>query len=513
MITKSDEFLIRIKLMRLPNKQIIGLDISNRKIKFAQIRYASGRWFVEKSGAKSIPDDEGFSTSQIIAKTIHELFEEYKMDAKLLVSAISGKDAVIKIIRLPTPKQSKKLDELMNFELPRHIPLSIQETAYDYQPLHNDAVQTTVLLAAIRRDVLEQHLRILADAGITPACVTPSSIMLANAAIAHTSGGDGIEKSVSSEGLFSAVVNVTDTTADVVVLEGEVLHHARTFAWRHPDAALRAGQRDEDDFQGKLLAELKNTLSPYQLSQATLLIEEDVDLEITPETVKSELPVPRCEIRQVNCELAGELAKSDVLPPPYLRLDLQKPILAERKAARRLHTRSQLLKVAPVVAVLILMAVSSLLWRGIERKKEELASLEWTRGVIEQRQSQLKELTLRHEKVAHLLEELRWAETVYPAWSYRLYQIAASTPNAIRLKEISTPEAAIPKKKLLRPVMSTLYVTGYARAQMEIDRFMQNLKRHDCFAEVGQESSRQVFKSGEVLLEFQLRLKSIKGQP
>ena len=239
--------------MRLSNKQIIGLDINNRKIKFAQIRHASGEWLIEKSGAKSVPHDEDASPPPpIIAKIIRELFEEYEINAEHLVSAISGKDAVIKIIKLPALKQAQKINEIMDFELSRHIPLNIQETAHDYQVLHADDQQITVLLAATRRDTLEEHLAILSLAGIIPVCVMPSSIMLANAAIACS----------EAERLLSAFVNVTDTTADVVVLEGEILHHARSFVWRTPA---------DSSFQDKLLSELQNTLSPYQLKKVSLI--------------------------------------------------------------------------------------------------------------------------------------------------------------------------------------------------------------------------------------------------
>ncbi|MFQ6042184.1 MAG: hypothetical protein ACE5PV_15105, partial [Candidatus Poribacteria bacterium] len=102
--------------MRLSNKRITGLNISNRKIKFAQVRYASGKWFVEKSAAKSVPADESGSPTLLIAKTIRELFDEYEVSARRLISSISGRDAVIKIIKLPTPKQAQKIDEIMDFE-------------------------------------------------------------------------------------------------------------------------------------------------------------------------------------------------------------------------------------------------------------------------------------------------------------------------------------------------------------------------------------------------------------
>jgi len=504
--------------MRLSNKQVIGLNINNRKITFAQIRYASGEWLIEKSGAKSMPDDETVSPP-LLAKTIRELFEEHEINAKRLVSAISGKDAVIKIIKLPALKQAQKIDEIMDFELSRHIPLSIQETAYDYQVLHADVQQTTVLLAATRRDTLEEHLEILSLAGIRPVCVMPSSIMLANAAITEMSGKSDIEVAIPSGRLLFAFVNVTDTTADVVVLQGKNLHHARTFVWRMPaDSSLKDGHPEQSeeveskpvlvDVQDKLLPELKNTLSPYQLNRVSLLIEDDIKPEITPETVKSALQVEQCNIRPAGCELAVELAKGYVLPHPYLRLNLQKPILGEQKVAQKLRTRRKLLKVAPVLAMLILMAISFSLWRSIDERQRELAHLKGTKQFIKQRQGQFNELRRHNYEINRLTEELRWVETAYPALSYRLYQIAALTPNSIWLKEVSTPEAEKQKKKLTRPVMSTLYVTGYAHSQMEIDQFMQKLKKRACFAEVVQKNSEQVLQSGEALLEFQLMLKS-----
>lgn len=502
--------------MRLSNKRITGLNISNRKIKFAQVRYASGKWFVEKSAAKSVPADESGSPTLLIAKTIRELFDEYEVSARRLISSISGRDAVIKIIKLPTPKQAQKIDEIMDFELPRHIPLSIPETAYDYQALYADSQQTTVLLAATRREILEEHLKSLSLAGIKPVCVMPSSIMLANAAIAEMSGQGEIEKDELSEQRLSVFVNVTDTTADVVVLSGAILHHARSFVWqtladssRATDVPL-AVNRGETVFHDKLLSELKSTLAPYQLDKITLLIEDDVDLEITQETVKSALPVAQCEIRKTDCELVSELAKGYVLPPPYLRLNLQKPILNERRLEQRVRTRRKFLKLAPVLAMLILMALSFVLLRRIDERGRELAHLRGERQFIKRRQAEVNELRQHNEKVISLSEELRWAELAYPAISYRLYQIAVSTPNTIWLKEISTPEAEISKKKLTRPVMSTLYVTGYAHSQVEIDKFVQSLRKHDCFAGIVQKNSEQVFKSGGTLLEFQLMLKSIE---
>jgi len=154
------------------------------------------------------------------------------------------------------------------------------------------------------------------------------------------------------------------------------------------------------------------------------------------------------------------------------------------------------------------MAISFSLWRSIDERQRELAHLKGTKQFIKQRQGQFNELRRHNYEINRLTEELRWVETAYPALSYRLYQIAALTPNSIWLKEVSTPEAEKQKKKLTRPVMSTLYVTGYAHSQMEIDQFMQKLKKRACFAEVVQKNSEQVLQSGEALLEFQLMLKS-----
>ena len=111
-------------MMRLNNRQIVGLDIHDRWIKAIQIRRSSGSWEIGKTLQRNIgmsgdAEDSEFFQEQT-AYAIKSLLQEMiSYPPKRLVTCIRGRDASIKLLKLPglAGKGAKDKKSVIRYEL------------------------------------------------------------------------------------------------------------------------------------------------------------------------------------------------------------------------------------------------------------------------------------------------------------------------------------------------------------------------------------------------------------
>ena len=89
---------------------------------------------------------------------------------------------IIKKIQIERVKE-QQARELMRWEAEQHVPFDMESVELDFQILDpmGDGVEMSVLLVAAKRELVEARLRILTDAGLSPALVDVDAFALHNA--------------------------------------------------------------------------------------------------------------------------------------------------------------------------------------------------------------------------------------------------------------------------------------------------------------------------------------------
>lgn len=96
--------------------------------------------------------------------------------------ALSGPATIIRYINLPRMSQDE-LRQALRFEAQKHIPFNVGEVNLDACILKKDLPDNKmlVLLAALKKESLKQHLKLIGDAGLAATLIDIDSLALINA--------------------------------------------------------------------------------------------------------------------------------------------------------------------------------------------------------------------------------------------------------------------------------------------------------------------------------------------
>ncbi len=499
--------------MRLVSKSIVALDIRDKYVRCVQIRHSSGKWKVQKSSLKEIPpseDNENSSHQIQTAHVIKSLLQEMDIyPPKNVVVSISGKDAAIRLLNLPPlgDRKAKEVEEMIRYELMMHLPVNIEQMGYDYQIVESSDMGTKILTAGAKRSVLNRLLKLLSLAGVYPDVITTSSFALFNAFAQKEEIGNG----------KVGLVCLREPDGDAVVCEDGNLTYARSFAFQ------AAGEKEQ------VIRELHNSFDTYSRSRTSdaeqgerisvpvihLVTEGDSNLHLTEDDLSHIAPGAQWKRHEAEDDLAFGLAlagsRSRAKPAPLspLRVNLLKQVIREKRTAERKAVWARAGRMAPAIAIIVLLAISGMLWHQVYRAGGKLQLLEDTRQANRQRGEQVSKLIKTEEELQKQAKYLDWAAEGYPMVSYRLYEIALAIPDSLWLKEVKIPEWQPSRKRRdqLQPI-SKLYVIGYANEQRQIEEFLSNLRKCDCFSDVKQESTSETRLATEKILEFEIGLTS-----
>jgi type IV pilus assembly protein PilM len=190
-----------------PEKFSIGLNIGVSTIKLAKLKF--GRDRIELTGYAIEPNpldpDE----------TIKKLIQSHAI--KSVGISVSGQQAIIRYIELPRMTPSE-LKQSLKFEAPKHIPFPIAEVNIDGCIIKDNLPDNKmrVLLAAVKKESLDQKLRQMRTLGIDVSLVEIDSLSLINAF--NFSYMDDVEVKDKVVGL----INIGSATSNLNILESGV---------------------------------------------------------------------------------------------------------------------------------------------------------------------------------------------------------------------------------------------------------------------------------------------------
>lgn len=167
-------------------KTTVGLDIGSGLIKVAVIDHSKSqpelvRVAVAPLLADAIVEGEIMDPG-IVADAITAALAEAEVTTKDVVTAVGGRDVIIKKIQIERVKESQAR-ELMRWEAEQHVPFDMESVELDFQILDPDGTdpEMSVLLVAAKRELVESKVRVLTDAGLNPVAVDVDAFALHNA--------------------------------------------------------------------------------------------------------------------------------------------------------------------------------------------------------------------------------------------------------------------------------------------------------------------------------------------
>src|SRR5204863_14823 len=164
----------------------VGLDIGSGLIKLAVISHGPGEPVLTKVAfaplvADAIVEGEVMDPG-IVADAVRGLFASAGLKPKQVVTAVGGRDVIIKKIPMDRMKESEAR-EVIRWEAEQHVPFDMDNVELDFQVLDPDGegLQMTVLLVAAKRELIEGRISLLGEAGLDAKIIDVDAFALHNA--------------------------------------------------------------------------------------------------------------------------------------------------------------------------------------------------------------------------------------------------------------------------------------------------------------------------------------------
>jgi type IV pilus assembly protein PilM len=164
----------------------VALDIGSGLIKLVVIDRASGEPVLTKVAFTSVVDGaivEGeVMDPGIVADAVRGLLSSAGIKAKKVVTAVGGRDVIIKKISMDRMKEGEAREQI-RWEAEQHVPFDMDNVELDFQILdpEGEGLQMAVLLVAAKRELVDTKQTLLADVGLEATVIDVDAFALHNA--------------------------------------------------------------------------------------------------------------------------------------------------------------------------------------------------------------------------------------------------------------------------------------------------------------------------------------------
>lgn len=197
----------------------IGLDIGSGYLKLVQLKDTKGGYELEMFDMLPLPPelivDGSIIDSLRLVDSLKELARKARVKTKDVTISIAGHSSVI-VKRVSLPDMSEdELYESIKFEAEQYIPFDIDDVNLDFQILgpKEEPGQMDVILVAVKKDIINEYLSVVKEAGFNCQIVDVNSFALEN--IYEINYEIEPEKNV-------ALVNIGASTMNMNILKGGI---------------------------------------------------------------------------------------------------------------------------------------------------------------------------------------------------------------------------------------------------------------------------------------------------
>ena len=164
-------------------KSVAGLDIGSSSIKMVELDGKANNLNLVSLGFENLPD-ESIIDGQImelntVSDAIQSVCNAGSVDSDLVVTGVSGHSVIIKNIVLPA-MSAEELEESIDWHAEEHIPYDLADVSLDYQVTANNGDSTNILIAACKRERIDNIRQAVQLAGKEPYVIDVDTFALQN---------------------------------------------------------------------------------------------------------------------------------------------------------------------------------------------------------------------------------------------------------------------------------------------------------------------------------------------
>lgn len=224
------------KLFGKSKQSMIGIDVSSSACKVLELSKADDHIRVERYAVEPLPQnsvvEHAITEVEQVAQAVERAVKRSGTRCKHAAVAVAGAHVITKTIKMPSNLSDAELQTQIEMEADHYIPYPLDEVNMDYQVLgasEDNADEIEVLMAACRKEIVDDYVAVIEGPGLTPAVVDIETYAMENAysLIAEHMPGGGMEKTV-------AILDIGATTTNINVIHNNHSVYSRdhTFGGR-----------------------------------------------------------------------------------------------------------------------------------------------------------------------------------------------------------------------------------------------------------------------------------------
>lgn len=199
---------------------LVGIDISASSVKVLELSKSGEQYRVERYAVEPLPQnavvEHAITEIEQVADAVERAHKRSGTKAKHVAVAIAAAHVISKTVRMPANLKDDELQTQIELEADHHIPYPMNEVNLDFTivgPCEDNPEEVDVLLAACRKEIVDDYLAVIQSKGLTPLVVDVETYAMENAygLIAQQMPGAGMERTV-------AVLDVGATTMNMTVM-------------------------------------------------------------------------------------------------------------------------------------------------------------------------------------------------------------------------------------------------------------------------------------------------------
>lgn len=164
-------------------KSVAGLDVGSSSVKAVELEGKMSNLNLVSVGFENLPSDTVVDGQimelNIVAEAIQNICNNYQIKANQVVTGVSGHSVIIKNIVLP-PMSREELEESIDWHAEEHIPYDLADVSLDYHITEENADSTTVLIAACKRERIDNIKQAIQLSGKQPVIIDVDTFALQN---------------------------------------------------------------------------------------------------------------------------------------------------------------------------------------------------------------------------------------------------------------------------------------------------------------------------------------------
>jgi type IV pilus assembly protein PilM len=201
------------------SKTVIGLDVGSYAVKAVALQPHGDRLTLQGYAQERIGTQEP-------VEVIRKVLDQLGVRSRRLVSSVSGRSVIVRQVETPR-LAANELKAHISYEADKYIPFGSEEVIIDCQPLPERGEEKTanmqVLLVAVRRGFVEDHISQLRNAGILPEIIDVDVFALANA---YELLGPGSTNDPEAK-TATALIDVGASKSNIAIIQGSRLLFTR----------------------------------------------------------------------------------------------------------------------------------------------------------------------------------------------------------------------------------------------------------------------------------------------